>query len=45
VELIAEKTVDVRRLVTHRFRLTNFEKALQTLDNPVEKALKVVVTE
>jgi len=44
VELIAEKTVDVKSLVTHRFRLADFEKALQTASNPAEKPLKVVVT-
>ena len=45
VELIAEKTVDVKGLVTHRFRLADFEKALRTVDNPAEKALKVVINE
>jgi threonine dehydrogenase-like Zn-dependent dehydrogenase len=45
VKLIAEKTVDVKGLVTHRFRLVDFERALQTVDDPAEKALKVVITE
>ena len=45
VELIAEKTVDVKGLVTHRFRLADFEKALRTADDPAEKALKVVINE
>jgi L-iditol 2-dehydrogenase len=44
VELIAEKTVDVKGLITHRFSLADFEKALQTANNPAEKPLKVVVT-
>ena len=44
VELIAEKTVDVKGLITHRFRLGDFERALRTVDDPAEKALKVVVT-
>jgi threonine dehydrogenase-like Zn-dependent dehydrogenase len=44
VEFIAEKTVDVKSLITHRFRLADFERALRTVDNPAEKALKVVVT-
>jgi threonine dehydrogenase-like Zn-dependent dehydrogenase len=44
VELMAEKTVDVKSLITHRFRLADFEKALQTANNPAEKPLKVVVT-
>jgi L-iditol 2-dehydrogenase len=44
VELIAEKTVDVKGLITHRFRLGNFEKALRTADDPAEKPLKIVIT-
>jgi threonine dehydrogenase-like Zn-dependent dehydrogenase len=44
VELIARKLVDVKGLVTHRFRLDEFENALATVDNPAEKALKVIVT-
>lgn len=44
VELIACKKVDVKGLITHRFKLDEFEKALQTLDNPSEKAIKVVIT-
>jgi threonine dehydrogenase-like Zn-dependent dehydrogenase len=34
----------VKGLITHRFELEEFEKALQALDNPAEKALKAVVT-
>jgi threonine dehydrogenase-like Zn-dependent dehydrogenase len=45
VELIANKTLDVKGLITHRFALSDFEKALQTLDNPAEKPLKVIITE
>ena len=45
VELIAKKIVDVKGLITHRFRLVDFEKALQTADNHAEKPLKVVITE
>ena len=44
VELIARKLVDVKGLITHRFKLDDFEKALQTVDNPAEKPLKVVIT-
>ena len=43
VELIARRLVDVRELITHRFRFEEFEKALETVDNPAEKALKVVI--
>jgi threonine dehydrogenase-like Zn-dependent dehydrogenase len=45
VELIAEKVVDVKGLITHKFRLADFEKALQTADNAAEKPVKVVITE
>ena len=45
VELIAKKTVDVKGLVTHSFKLADFERALRTADNPTEKPLKVVITE
>jgi threonine dehydrogenase-like Zn-dependent dehydrogenase len=45
VELIARKLVDVKGLITHRFGLDEFEKALATVDNPEEKPLKAIVTE
>jgi L-iditol 2-dehydrogenase len=45
VELIARKFVDVKGLITHRFKLEDFEKALETVDNPAEKPLKVIVTQ
>jgi threonine dehydrogenase-like Zn-dependent dehydrogenase len=44
VELIARKLVDVKGLITHKFKLEEFEKALQTVDNPLEKPLKVIIT-
>ncbi|MCW4047243.1 MAG: zinc-binding dehydrogenase [Candidatus Bathyarchaeota archaeon] len=44
VRLIAEKAVDVKSLITHRFKLADFEKALQTASDPAEKPLKVIVT-
>jgi L-iditol 2-dehydrogenase len=45
VELIARKLVDVKGLITHRFKLAEFEKALQTVDTPSEKPLKVIITQ
>jgi threonine dehydrogenase-like Zn-dependent dehydrogenase len=33
----------VKGLITHRFKLEDFEKALQTVDNPAEKPLKVII--
>lgn len=44
VELIARRLVDVKGLITHRFRLEEFEKALSIVDNPAEKPLKVIIT-
>ncbi len=44
VELIARRLVDVKGLITHRFRLDEFEKALSIIDNPSEKPLKVIIT-
>ncbi len=44
VELIARRLVDVREIITHRFKLEEFETALQTIDSPSEKALKVIIT-
>jgi threonine dehydrogenase-like Zn-dependent dehydrogenase len=44
VELIDKKLVDVKGLITHKFKLDEFEKALQTVDNPAENPLKVIVT-
>jgi threonine dehydrogenase-like Zn-dependent dehydrogenase len=44
VELIANKDVDVKSLITHRFKLADFEKALQTADTPAEKPIKILVS-
>ena len=32
-------------LITHRFKLTDFEKAIATSDNPAEKPIKIIITE
>jgi len=45
VELIGRKLVDVQGLITHSFKLADFEKALQTVDTPAEKPLKVIITQ
>lgn len=44
VELIERHLVDVKGLITHRFKFEEFEAALQTADNPHEKALKIIIT-
>jgi L-iditol 2-dehydrogenase len=43
VDLLARKLVDVKGLVTHCYKLKDFEKAIQTADNLAEKPLKVVI--
>jgi L-iditol 2-dehydrogenase len=45
VELVAKKLLDVKGLITHRFRLKDFKKAIETANDPAEKPLKVVITE
>ena len=44
VELIAKKAVDVKGLISHRFKLDNFENALQTIESQAQKPLKVIIT-
>jgi len=45
VELISRRLVDVKGLVTHRFRFEDFEKAIKTFADPAEKAIRVVVSD
>jgi threonine dehydrogenase-like Zn-dependent dehydrogenase len=45
LKLIANRKVDVKGLITHRFKLSDIEKALQTADNVSEKPVKVIITE
>ena len=44
IDLIARKKVDIQSLITHRFKLADFEKAIQTANNPVERPVKVIIT-
>jgi L-iditol 2-dehydrogenase len=44
LNLISKKIVDVKGLITHKFKLDNFELAIRTADNPAEKPVKVVIT-
>lgn len=43
VQLIAEKRVDVKGLITHHFCLADFVQAIRIADNPAEKPLKVML--
>lgn len=45
IELVSRKLVDVKGLITHRFRLGDFERAIQTADDPEEQPLKIVIME
>ena len=45
VALLANKSLDVKGMITHKFKLAEFEKAIQTADNAAEKPLKVIITE
>lgn len=44
VQLIAERKVDVAGLITHRFSLYDIENDFAAIEDPKEKALKVVLT-
>jgi len=44
IELIAKKLIDVEGFITHKFTLDEFDEALQTMDSPDKKPLKVVLT-
>ncbi len=44
LDLLSKKLVDVKGLITHKFKLVDFEQAIQTADNIAEKPIKVVVT-
>jgi threonine dehydrogenase-like Zn-dependent dehydrogenase len=43
VELISRRLVDVRGLITHRFGLEQIETAFKTIDDPLNRTLKVII--
>ena len=43
LDLISKRVVDVKSLITHKFRLVDFEKAIQTAADPSKKPIKVVL--
>ncbi len=43
LDLISKRNVDVKGLITHKFKLTDFEQAIQTADNLAKKPMKVVI--
>lgn len=44
VDLLARRKVDVKSLITHRFKLENFEEAIKTAADPEQKPIKVLIT-
>ncbi len=44
IDLVARKKVDLQSLITHRFKLIDFEKAIETANNPEEKPVKILIT-
>jgi L-iditol 2-dehydrogenase len=44
VQLLAEKKIDVKGMITHRFRLEEIAKAFRIADTASEKPVKVVVS-
>ncbi len=44
LRLIAERKVDVKNLITHRFKLAEFKQAIEIANNLLEKPVRVVVT-
>jgi len=43
LDLISRKILDVKNLITHKFRLTEFETAIETAADPSKKPLKVLL--
>jgi L-iditol 2-dehydrogenase len=44
VQLLADRKVDVKKMISHRFKLADFKRALETANNPADKPLKIVIT-
>lgn len=43
VQMLRNKVFDVEKMITHRFPLSELEKAIQCAHNPSEKVLKVLI--
>ncbi len=44
LDLLARRVLDVKGLITHRFPLTEFEKAIETASDPAKKSVKILLT-
>ena len=43
IDLISKKILDVKALVTHKFKLVDFETAIHTAENSAEKPVKIII--
>jgi L-iditol 2-dehydrogenase len=43
INLVARKKLDVQSLITHRFKMEEFEKALETANDPSQRPVKVLI--
>jgi L-iditol 2-dehydrogenase len=43
IDLLSRKKVNVEDLVTHKFKIKDFVKAIKTADDPAEKPVKVLI--
>ncbi len=43
INLVARKKLDVQSLTTHRFKMEEFEKALETANDPSQRPVKVLI--
>lgn len=44
LDMLGRKALDVKGLITHRFPLAEFEKAIETAANPAQKPIKILLT-
>lgn len=44
LDILARKVLDVKGLITHRFQLTEFGKAIETALTPAQKPVKILLT-
>jgi threonine dehydrogenase-like Zn-dependent dehydrogenase len=43
IRLLESRSIDVRKLISHRLKLDEFEKAVEILDKGSENVLKVMM--
>jgi len=44
LDMLARKVLDIEGLITHRFPLVDFEKAIETATDPAQKPIKILLT-